>query len=366
MEKIDLLLSEANSRLKLSNSGIRILQRGNKLSLRGILPAKIKGKPSQQVVSLGIYFNAAGIQSAERKAQKLASELALNQFAWENWTNKSSVYGSCGYWLKEFETDYFNRKSRTEQTETTWDTDYNHIFKRLDPSKNFTEDILIELVFTTLPDTRQRKRAVMVASALAKFAKLDVDLKRYSGNYSHLTQGDRILPSELEIVNFYHSIPNKHWQRVFGLMAAYGVSNHELFYCELDSLQKPPGHLVSTYRKLHYGVRRIYCLYPEWYEEWKLDEPIELPKISGKNNRDLGHRVSNAFRRYKVCKPGDLRHCWAIRAMNFIPDAMAARMMAHTVDEHNKTYKRWIDEKVEDRFYKLLIDRSDRPKPPKI
>ncbi|MEM9507381.1 MAG: hypothetical protein AAGA16_06790 [Cyanobacteria bacterium P01_E01_bin.35] len=89
----------------MSNSGIRILKRGNKLSLRGILPAKIKGKPSQQVVSLGIYCNAAGIQSAERKAQKLASELALNEFSWENWTNKSSSYGSCGYWIKEFEAD---------------------------------------------------------------------------------------------------------------------------------------------------------------------------------------------------------------------------------------------------------------------
>lgn len=141
------------------------------------MPAKIKGKPSQQLVSLGLYFNAAGIQSAERKAQKCDAkhltvakqrhwtlmrprELGLNEFRWENWLVNSTSYGTCGYWIKEFETDYFNRKSRTEQTETTWDTDYKHIFKRLNADADLTEDSLIELVFTTEPDTRQRKRAV--------------------------------------------------------------------------------------------------------------------------------------------------------------------------------------------------------------
>ena len=137
-------------------------------------------------------------------------------------------------------------------------------------------------------------------------------------------------------------------------MAAYGISNHELFHVDLDSLLEVPGHLISTYRKNHYGVRRIYCLYPEWYKEWELFKHIDLPQVTGQNNRDLGHRVSTAFRRYGLCKPGDLRHCWAIRAMGFIPDSMAARMMAHKTQVHNDTYKRWIDENDEDRFYQLL------------
>jgi hypothetical protein len=52
--------------------------------------------------------------------------------------------------------------------------------------------------------------------------------------------------------------------------------------------------------------------------------------------------------------------------MGFIPDSMAAGMMAHKTQVHNDTYKRWIDENDEDRFYQLLINRSDRPKPPTI
>ena len=206
----------------------------------------------------------------------------------------------------------------------------------------------------------------MAASSLAKFAEIEIDLGRYKGNYSYLKNNDRILPTEEEIIKYYWSIPNPHWQRAFGLMAAYGISNHELFYVDLDSLLEPPGHLISTYRKNHYGIRRIYCLYPEWYKEWELYKHIDLPQVTGQNNRDLGHRVSTAFRRYGLCKPGDLRHCWAIRAMGFIPDSMAARMMAHKTQVHNDTYKRWINENDEDRFYRLLIDRSDRPKPPTV
>ena len=50
--------------------------------------------------------------------------------------------------------------------------------------------------------------------------------------------------------------------------------------------------------------------------------------------------------------------------MGFMPDSMAARMMAHTTEVHNQTYKRWIDADREDKFYQILMSRSDRPMPP--
>lgn len=46
-----------------------------------MLPSKTEEtRSSQQTISLGIYCNAAGIQSAEKQAQKLASQLALREF----------------------------------------------------------------------------------------------------------------------------------------------------------------------------------------------------------------------------------------------------------------------------------------------
>lgn len=366
MDKIKKLLDDANGRLKQSNAGIKIFRRGQKLSLRGMLPSPNGRGNSQQTISLGIYCNAAGIQSAEKQAQKLASQLALKEFCWNDWRTNFTSVGTVEHWVKEFEADYFNRREKNDRTLTTWDKDYRGVFNSLNPGAQLSEQILIDLIVSTTPDTRQRKRTVVAANSLARFANLNVEFSRYKGTYSHLKDKDRELPSDRSIVEYYQSIPNPNWQRAFALMAAYGISNHELFYIDLDSLKKPPGHLVSNYRKNHYGTRRIWCLYPEWYEEWELYKPVALPAVTGKNNSALGSRVTAAFKRYGLCKPGDLRHCWAIRAMGFMPDAMAARMMAHSSTVHNQTYKRWMNQAQEDKFYQILMSRNDRPQPPTI
>jgi hypothetical protein len=118
LDKIDKLLDAANMRLKQSNAGIKIFRRGQKLSLRGMFPKKKSDGKSQQTISLGIYSNAAGIQSAEKQAQKLASQLALKEFSWDDWTNQTLNIGSVGYWVKQFEIDYFNRKEKNDRTLT--------------------------------------------------------------------------------------------------------------------------------------------------------------------------------------------------------------------------------------------------------
>ena len=68
------------------------------------------------------------------------------EFNWHEWDKQSKTSDNFGYWVKEFEVDYFNRRERNEQSQTTWDTDYNHIFKRIDPKENLTEETLIQLV----------------------------------------------------------------------------------------------------------------------------------------------------------------------------------------------------------------------------
>lgn len=364
MDKLEKLLESANARLKKSNAGITIFRRGQKLSLRGMLPPKPgKSKPSQQTIKLDIYCNGAGIKSAEKQAQQLSSSLALNQFTWDDWIEQQQSISSVGDYIRRFEQDYFERRADNSRSRTTWNGDYKAMFDRLPMNERLCDRVLVDLVLSTEPDSRQRKRAVMVANALASFAELNERYDRYKGTYSHI-MGNRTLPSDRDITLQYWSIKNPKWQYVYGLMAAYGISNHEVFLVDLNSLQQSPGHLVSSYRKAHYGQRRIWCLYPEWWKEWELYKPKSLPNVSGKTNRELGARVTAAFSRYGVCKPGDLRHCWAIRAMGFMPNPMAARMMAHSEVEHNRTYQRWMNCEQEDRFYQLLMSRSDRPVPP--
>ena len=367
MDKIEKLLAAANERLKKSNAGIKIFRRGQKLSLRGMLPPKPhskQNKSSQQIISLGVFCNGAGIRKAEKEAQRLSSEVALNKFDWNIWLNSDRVSSpeNVGYWLEMFEEDYFNRRERNEKSETTWKVEYKSMFKRLPLEEKLSDRVLLELVFSTQPDTRQRKRAVMVANALAKFAGIDIDFKPYQGNYNFAKTVQRELPTDEQIASWYKQITNPGWQYAFGLMAAYGLRNHEVFNLDLDSLRTSPGHLVVLGGKT--GSRKIWCLYPEWWQEWQLYEEKQLPDVNGKNNRDLGERVTQAFRRYQLTKPYNLRHSWAIRAMNFMPVEMAARQMGHSVDLHCKTYQRWIGEAHEQTMYEIMMNRKDRPLPP--
>ena len=105
MDKIEKMLEAANGRLKTSNAGIKIFRRGKKLSLRGMLPPRPnskQSKSSQQIISLGVFCNGAGIRKAEKEAQRLSSELALNKFDWNIWTNCDRVSDTenVSYWIE--------------------------------------------------------------------------------------------------------------------------------------------------------------------------------------------------------------------------------------------------------------------------
>ena len=367
MDKIESLLFAANQRLKKSNAGITIFKRGQKLSLRGMLPPKPgKSEPSQQTISLGIYCNGAGIKQAEKQAQKLGSELSLKDFHWDNWLSdsKDQSLESVGYWIDKFEEDYFNRKQKNARSLTTWNTEYRAMFKRLPSAEKLSNQVLLDLIITTKPDTRQRKRACIAAQALAKFAGFNINLSAYTGKYNSFKTTVRDIPSDQKIADGFDRIPNPAWRYVYGLMAAYGLSNHEVFYADLESIRDSPGHLKVNYRKGKTEKRTIWCLYPEWWETWRLYDLISLPNVKAKNNQDLGSRVTKAFKRYGLTQPYNLRHAWAIRAINFIPIELAARMMGHSVDVHYKTYQRWITDAHQEEMYKIMIGRSDRPRPP--
>lgn len=369
-DKLDKLLIAANSRLKLSRTGITIFRRGNKLSLRGMLPPKPgsgKDKPSQQTIALGYYANAAGIKVAESEALKLSSAIALREFNWSNYLNNDNTnFGTVEHWIAKFEKDYFNRRERNSKSETTF-KDYQRIFKKFDMGAPLNTDTLMDVVLSTKPDTRTRQKACVYLKALAEFAGIDFDPSKFAGNYSADSVELRNIPTDQEIQKWYNRIPENYgWKYAFGLMAAYGLRNYELFYIDFDSLKKSPGHLRIVESKRNKKTERlIWCLYPEWWEMWNLgDINRAFPKVTGKTNSDLGNRVFKAFKRYGFSKPYNLRHAWAIRAINFIPVEIAARMMDHSIIIHTKTYQRWIDREHYSKMYDLMINRVDRPLPP--
>jgi hypothetical protein len=180
-------LAQANGRLRASKIGIAIQQRGNTLWLRGTFPSKSnsgKTKPHQQRISLrtkeqpqGVKATIAGLQYAEQQARAIALQLDKGQFNWADWQlSQAPEAETVSDWVEKFETEYWRRRSRNQQTETTWKKDYQVVFPKFVEFANDAEisvDLIVKFVSQTEPDTRSRKRVCDILGRLAKFAKLE-------------------------------------------------------------------------------------------------------------------------------------------------------------------------------------------------
>lgn len=361
---IDERIAAANAGLKAANTKVSIERRGSKLWLRATLPPKQhidKQQPYQQKVSLGLNATLAGVQSAIIKAKRMGLDLDSGKFSWDDWIEVSFQAQTTGDWLQRFEDDHWERTKRTDAALTTWQ-DYRGIFNRLDRDRTLTIDALLEVVRSTEPESRTRKKTCTYLYKLAKFASLNEaeKIKELAGNYSASAVQPRKLPTDKLIAEYRDSIKPGWWQWAYGMIATYGLRSHEVFHLDLEDFP------VVRVLKGKTGERFIYPLYPEWVEQWELQD-VRQPEIDpSHSNAKLGTKVSGWFYDRKVpFKSYDLRHCYARRCFEFglAPD-WSAGLMGHSLSVHLKTYRAWIDEATYKRAYELVINRSDRPSPP--
>jgi integrase len=364
--EIDAAIANSNDRLRLANLGLVIIRRGKKLSLRGMFPSRSgEGKKSQQMLSLDIYANPAGLKRAESEAKKISGLLACKEFNWADYAKKEEEKQddkTCGDWIAELKADYFAKRAQNPKSETTWG-DYMGYLGRLPNDAPLSKELLLEVITDIPADKRSRQYCCIAIGLLVKFAGLDFDVSPYKGTYSAAALSPRDLPSDEEIAEWYGKFKNSGWQYVFGLMACYGLRNHEVFNLDLQSLQKSPGILTVLGGKT--GGRRVWPCYPEWWERWELWRIDLLPEVTGQNNSDLGSRVNQGFKREGFRNPYNLRHAWAVRTLSFGWDlSLAADQMGHSVQVHSQIYHHWINEAHHQRAFDLLMNRCDRPMPP--
>jgi integrase len=360
-------LNQANGRLKAANVGVAILQRGERLYLRATFPPKpdsTKEFPYQQEISLGVQASPAGVQYAEKEARKVGALLACKEFAWESYLRRSREHpATVGDWISRFEAEF-----RGSMESVTWKTDYQNVFKRLESSETLTVDLLKSVISETKPNTKTRRRFCLALGKLAKLAGLEGDFKNLQGNYSAKAVNPRDLPDDGAIAEQYYRISDPGWRWVYGVIATFGLRNHEAFFLDTEALQRGE-YLVtvleSKSNRWHKKQRLVWACYPEWVEQFNLRAPI-LPDVSGSDHADYGSRVSNFFGREEIpfaCY--NLRHRWAVRTLEFGLDiSLAAQQMGHSVKVHSETYHRWITADVHQRAFEALMMRCDRPRPP--
>jgi hypothetical protein len=124
-------LAQANGRLKIAKVGVTIEVKGNRLLLRATLPPKPNSSKTnyyQQRLYLGYHANPAGLKVAEQEARKIGALLDCGEFLWSPYITSENQSGTVTDWVSRYEADYFIRRRRTPQSETTWRDDYQKSF----------------------------------------------------------------------------------------------------------------------------------------------------------------------------------------------------------------------------------------------
>ncbi|MEH2287144.1 site-specific integrase [Nostoc sp.] len=368
MKNIEHALKEANGRLR--NYGIKIEQIGVRLYLRATLPPKpltLKNGWYQQKINITV-ANLDGIKLAEKEAKLLRLRLDTKTFDWNDYFKpelQNNKVKTVSEWIQEFEKDYFERRQRNFKTESTWKVEYQTVFKTLPQHEILNAEILKQTILTTTPDTRTRKRFCLTLRLLAKFADLDFNPNSYSGSYGYRSRQIRSLPTDKLILESRSDLADVKWQWIFGMLATYGLRNHEVFFLDLEQLRA--GNKIITVLAGKTGYRKIWPFHPEWFDSFGLAN-VKIPDINlNRSNSEIGRTVTQRFRRNDALpfKVYDLRHAWAIRTLEYEIDiTLAAQQMGHGLSVHSNLYHAWINAEHHQRAFDLAMNKSDRPMPP--
>jgi hypothetical protein len=389
---LDALLAGANARLAGDGIALRLERRGARLGLRGPLPCRRGGAGSPvQRISLGLPADGEGLQRALEQLREVLRQLRHNRFDWNDWggwlesrplpqpvptgsdgavvSEPSPAERSPGPELSEllqgFERDFFRdprRRRRAAGSRTTWSAAYQPYLRRLqrlaDAQGASGAPPTLELLESVLESyglaSRSRQQCGVALAAFARHQGLTLpeDWSERAGGYGLHAARFRRLPTDSQILDWVERIPNPGWRLAYGLMATYGLRNHEVFFCDLAALAPGGDRVLRVLPTSKTGEHQAWPFQPDWVERFGLtrlgEEPEALPPVCTDLRhttlQQVGRRVAEQFRRYDLpLAPYDLRHAWAVRTIHIgLPDTVAARMMGHSVAIHTRTYHHWI------------------------
>ncbi|NJP11725.1 MAG: site-specific integrase [Leptolyngbyaceae cyanobacterium RU_5_1] len=383
---IDARIAQVNQRLKVAQMGLQIERRGQTLNLRGTLPPRpdsLHLKPYQQRISLRLPATPTGLKQAEQEVKVIAAQLIQKTFDWQNYATGSGWQRldqlGLAQQLQSFEHHFLTEPERTDNptsTQTTWEFAYAPYLRKLEAIAQANPTLsLVETIYATVRSTdansRSRQVCCTALSAFASFMNLELPtaLKSFWGSYGTSRTQARQLPSDELIVTTWETIPNPAWQFVYGIMATYGLRNHEVFFSNYSSLTQTTSEpTVQVLGMTKTGTHEVWPFYPEWVDQFNLRQ-VNLPSIqtdlSKTTLQRVGQCVAVQFRRYGIpFSPYDLRHAWAVRTIHFgLPDTVAARMMGHSVAVHTRTYHQWITRRDQQQAVDAALGRNQRKAP---
>jgi integrase len=352
---------------------VKLRQKGQRLYLRASLPSKENISIFKQYdISTGLKVSAQGLKLAFSRAQKLEAELNLEQFNWNNWRKTSSqnenfqLLGatgrmgrphssshpllSVGEAVDKFTEEYCSRKTLDLSRQANFKGDYLDFYNKLPSTAYCSPELFLNVILSYAADSRMRQKAYLAFNSLAKFLGWDVDWRKYRGEYE--AAADRYIPSDEEIEQIYANIKNPAWRWVFGMLAAYGLRNHEVFFLEMRDFP-----VIEVKHKTKTGKHLVFPLQKHWNRDFNLDKPIYPNVDLNRANKMIGMSVSKAFKaRLNLhFSPYSLRDAYAIRcAVSGIDSAIAAKWMGHSLETHHKHYQKYLDKEAFRKIWEKL------------
>lgn len=386
-------IAQANTALSIDRVKVKLkLTTAKSIGLQGTFPCKLGdvGKNGslnkQYTISLGFPASDAGVKTAVAKARELDLLLMTKQFQWT-----SELLGKQAQkialphdtakpireLIQEYEREFWKTHQKNRQGIRTWETHYLRHLKKLPQDVPLTQKALEQALEKVQPNTSSR---FYLAWQLKKFCDFcGVDGNKIIDSYTtpHPSPSLRKIPSDEEIVQGFGIIGTplspyaskenltqpEQWQWVYGMLATYGLRPHELFAVDLEAFTTPSNifHLVTLNPSLTGGTKTgertcgIPPLNPDWVELFDLKK-VKFPYTGGTLNNNTA-KIHIRFRTTQInFKPYDLRHAYALRGHRLrIPIKTMADYMGHTVQEHTKTYQRWINEDTNLEIYKEIV-----------
>lgn len=337
---MDQLIKDANRQL----NRVAIMRRDLKLTIRASFPKKPgKGRGNrQQTIALGVYANPDGVKVALARAQKAESDLNLERWNWSEWEGGGDGSAQSAIAIAR----KFAKQKQASIKASSYRGNYQFPLESL-PDKPLTEEMLrAHILSRSEPGSWTRKNDVMVFSALCKFAGISVNLSDLGKGYSPKPVRSSDLPSDEEIVQIWESLKGSGWEWVYGMVATYGLRPHEAFAIVNHKGIATETGKITIQDDSKTGRRDVWPLPDVWRHQFNL-KTVVMPNIrfEGRDNQQLGQRMSANLRKKIPHTPYALRHAWAIRsAVLGVPDSIAARWMGHSVAVHAETYHAAINQ----------------------
>ena len=355
-----------------------------------------------QRLSLGLPASAAGLLEAEVRLLQLQQQLAEGSFAWLQEPSPATAASASApspavlalaerptagqsrpipvsarpiqasaaaappapsllAALEAFELAFFAEPRRRRQpagSRSTWRAAYRPYLRRLlrlAPERTeLSQELLLQVLESYELASRSRQQCGIALAALASHRAIPLpgDWRERSGGYGLHVARFRQLPLDSAILELVERIPNPRWRLAYGLMATYGLRNHEVFFSDLSALAPGGDRVLRVLPTSKTGEHQVWPFQPEWVERFELERlggevgalPVVATDLRRTTLQQVGRRVAEQFRRYDLpLTPYDLRHAWAVRTIHIgLPDTVAARMMGHSVAIHTRTYHHWI------------------------